>query len=47
MQSPAAIKLKALEACLAAAGIQCLSRFWHPNLTGAPNLEEPNLNPQS
>lgn len=47
MQSPATIKLKALEACLAAAGIQCLSRFWHPNLTKAPNLEEPNLNSQS
>ena len=47
MQSPAATKLKALETCLAAAGIQRLSHFWHPNLTRAPNLEDPDLNPQS
>lgn len=47
MQSPAATKLEAAEACLAAARIQGLSHFWHPNLTRAPNLEDPNVNPQS
>ena len=47
IQSPATTKLKALEACLAAGGLQHLSHSWHPNRTRAPSLEEPNLNPQS